>query len=128
MTGKFDGLNYLVKTWTGLYSKEELRQKRKMAINISRLMFEEEQKLKKGQSLSSMGELDKMLLGSHGGLVTRQPNQGETYFLIYFWHYFLLLQVTLTKTEIVYPKNVRVKVAMDFTLKINILHPGQLKK
>ena len=90
MTGKFDGLNYLVKTWTGLYSKEELRQKRKMAINISRLMFEEEQKLKKGQSLSSMGELDKMLLGSHGGLVTRQPNQGETCFLIYFWHYFLL--------------------------------------
>ena len=81
MTGKFDGLNYLVKTWTGLYSKEELRQKRKMAINISRLMFEEEQKLKKGQSLSSMGELDKMLLGSHGGLVTRQPNQGETCFL-----------------------------------------------
>jgi len=58
------------------YSKEELRQKRKMAINISRLMFEEEQKLKKGQSLSSMGELDKMLLGSHGGLVTRPPNQG----------------------------------------------------
>ena len=53
-------------------------------------MFEEEQKLKKGQTLSSMGELDKMLLGSHGGLVTRPPNQGETCFLIYFWHYFLL--------------------------------------
>ena len=45
------------------YSKDELRQKRKMAENISRLMFEEEQKLKKGQSLSSMGELDKILLG-----------------------------------------------------------------
>ena len=45
------------------YSKDELRQKRKMAENISRLMFEEEQKLKKGQSLSSMAELDKMLLG-----------------------------------------------------------------
>ena len=47
------------------YSKDELRQKRKMAENISRLMFEEEQKLKKGQSLSSMGELDKILLGKY---------------------------------------------------------------
>ena len=46
------------------YSKDELRQKRKMAENISRLMFEEEQKLKKGQSLSSMAELDKILLGN----------------------------------------------------------------
>jgi len=53
------------------YSKDELRQKRKMAENISRLMFEEEQKLKKGQSLSSMAELDKILLGSHSGLLNR---------------------------------------------------------
>ena len=50
-----------------------------MAVNISRLMFEEEQKLKKGQSLSSMGELDKILLGSHGGLITRQPNHGKQF-------------------------------------------------
>ena len=36
---------------------------------------------------------------------------------------------TLAKTEIIYPKNVRAKVAMDFTYdKINIRHPGQLKK
>ena len=43
-------------------------------------MFEEEQKLKKGQSLSSMGELDKILLGSHGGLIPRQQNNGEENF------------------------------------------------
>ena len=42
-------------------------------------MFEEEQKLKKGQSLSSMGELDKILLGSHGGLIPRQQNNGEEF-------------------------------------------------
>lgn len=63
------------------YSKDELRQKRKMAENISRLMFEEEQKLKKGQSLSSMAELDKILLGGGGGggasLNTRQTTSGS---------------------------------------------------
>ena len=42
---------------TPSYSKDELRQKRRLAENISRLMFEEEQKLKKGQSLSSLGDL-----------------------------------------------------------------------
>ena len=45
------------------YSKDELRQKRKMAENISKIMFEEEQKLKRGQTLSSMVDLDKTLLG-----------------------------------------------------------------
>lgn len=34
---------------TPSYSKDELRQKRRMAESISRVMFEEEQKLKKGQ-------------------------------------------------------------------------------
>ena len=42
---------------TPSYSKDELRQKRRLAENISRLMFEEEQKLKKGQNLSSLGDL-----------------------------------------------------------------------
>lgn len=55
------------------YSKDELRQKRKMAEKISRLMFEEEQKLKKGQSLSSMAELDKMLLG--GANINKKPGK-----------------------------------------------------
>ena len=45
---------------TPSYSKDELRQKRRLAENISRLMFEEEQKLKKGQSLSSLGDLGKL--------------------------------------------------------------------
>lgn len=58
------------------YSKDELRQKRKMAENISMLMFDEEQKLKKGQSLSSMAELDKILLG--GALSSLQSRPTTT--------------------------------------------------
>ena len=48
---------------TPSYSKDELRQKRRLAENISRLMFDEEQKVKKGQCLSSLADLDKYLLG-----------------------------------------------------------------
>ncbi len=59
------------------YSKDELRQKRKMAENISRLMFEEEQKLKKGQGLSGMAELDKILLGGGALLKARQLSKGR---------------------------------------------------
>ena len=62
------------------YSKDELRQKRKMAENISRLMFEEEQKLKKGQSLSSMGELDKILLGKHFLNLHKKSTKNKSFF------------------------------------------------
>ena len=67
------------------YSKDELRQKRKMAENISRLMFEEEQKLKKGQSLSSMGELDKILLGKYFFLFSQKKNRPKIIFLLLFF-------------------------------------------
>jgi hypothetical protein len=56
---------------TPSYSKDELRQKRRMGEDISRLMFEEEQKLKNGQKMSSMADLDKVLLG-HGSLNPKQ--------------------------------------------------------
>lgn len=43
------------------YSKEEVRHKRALADRITRLMFEEEQRLRRGLELSEMQKLDKLL-------------------------------------------------------------------
>ena len=43
------------------YSKEEVRQKKILADKITRVMFEEEQRLRRGMDLSEMQHLDKLL-------------------------------------------------------------------
>ena len=43
------------------YSKEEVRQKRLLADRITRLMFEEEQRLRRGLQLSEVAKLDRLL-------------------------------------------------------------------
>ena len=43
------------------YSKEEVKQKKILADKITRLMFEEEQRLRRGMDLSEIQQLDKLL-------------------------------------------------------------------
>jgi hypothetical protein len=60
------------------YSKEEVRQKRALADRITRLMFEEEQRLRRGLQLSEMQKLDR-ILGPLGDSVSAKPRPSSAY-------------------------------------------------